>query len=69
MRITNPGQFGNIEGERGKGSAEERTFELGFQKGRRVQQVEDGAFPRGSNIAMKVLVYIYNRILLIHKKE
>ena len=69
MRITNPGQFGNLEGERGKGSVKERTFDLGFQTGRRVQQVEDGPFPRGSNIAMKDLVYIYNRILFIHKKE
>ena len=46
MRITNPGQFGNIEEERGKCSAEERTFELGFQKGRRVQQVEDWSLPQ-----------------------
>lgn len=46
MRITNPGQFGNIEGERGKGSVKERTFELGFQTGRRVQQVEDWTLPQ-----------------------
>ena len=53
MRRTNSGQFGDTEGERGKVSVEEGAFKLGFQRGRRVQQVEDGASARRNKIAMR----------------
>lgn len=46
MRITNSGHFGDTKGVRGKGSLEEGVFELGFQRGGRVQQVEDGPTQR-----------------------
>ena len=55
MRMTDSGQSGDNEGEEGKGSVEEGAVELGFQRGERVQQGEDGPSGRGNTneIAMR----------------
>lgn len=48
MRMAHSGQSGDTDGEGGKGYAEEGACELSFQRGGRVQQVEDGPSGRGN---------------------